>query len=444
VWSLLASNPAFRRVWGAQLISFAGDWINSVALLDLLLKLTGNGMMVSLLLVANMLPLFLLMPIAGVVADRYDRRAIMIATNLAQALLALGFLLVHTAGQIWMIYLFSVGLVACEAFFAPASGAAIPNIVRPRHLRAANALAGSSWGTMVAVGSAIGGMVAARWGRDAAFILNSASFVLAAVLVMTVRVPFSAARGRPSEGPADGDAGSLPESAVATRSPERRASSVKRALGSAWDDFHEGLRYGLHRRPVLALLLVKTLWGLGGGVIALLSVIPVEVLHAGAAGIGILYASRGVGALLGPLLANAVVRDHPRRMAITGALGVVVSGLFYAGFAISPGMGWAAAFVFLAHLGGGSQWVLTSTLLQRTVADRMLGRISSLDLGGMTLTMTVSNLVCGWGIHSAAVGPRVTGLAAGILLVVLGLAWIAWFGYLRPPDFDHRDRESLG
>lgn len=418
---LLRTNPSFVRLWIAQLVSFAGDWISSVAMLGLLLELTNDAAMVSLLVAAQTLPMFFTMPLAGVVADRLDRRRVMIWTNLLQAVFALGFLLVQRPDQAWLLFVFSVAMVICEGFFTPASSAAIPNVVSIRHLGAANALAGASWGTMVAVGSAIGGLVAAHWGRSAAFVLNALSFVMAAALVASVRVPFSS----PSN-----------------VSQAAGFGGLRDLVTVALTDFRDGVRYARQHASALALLLVKSVWGLGGGVIALLSVLPVEVLHAGDAGIGTLYASRGLGALLGPLLAQPLAVGRPRRMALLAALGVVISGLFYAAFSLSPTLASAAAFVFLAHLGGGTQWVLSSTLLQRTVADRMRGRVSSLDFAGLTLTMTLSNLACGWCLSNGFAGPRAVGVAAGCLLMGLGAAWIAWYGWLRPPDFAHRDGEN--
>lgn len=420
VAALLRTNPSFARLWVAQLISFAGDWISSVAMLGLLLDLTNDAAMVSLLVAAQTLPMFVTMPLAGVMADRLDRRRVMIWTNLLQAVFALGFLLVGRPDQVWLLFAFSVAMVVCEGFFTPASSAAIPNVVSLRHLAAANALAGASWGTMVAVGSAIGGLVAGYWGRSAAFVLNAISFLVAAALVTSVRVPFSST---PSETHAATPGG------------------LRGLLAVTLSDFRDGLRYARDHASALALLLVKCIWGLGGGVLALLSVLPVEVLHAGDPGIGTLYASRGVGALFGPLLARALAVGRPRRMALLAALGVVSSGIFYAAFSLAPTLQWAATFVFIAHLGGGTQWVLSSTLLQRTVADRMRGRVSSLDFAGLTLTMTLSNLACGWCMSRGIAGPRAVGVTAGLLLVVLGAGWIAWYGWLRPPDFAHRDGE---
>ena len=423
IGALLRTNPSFVRLWLAQLISFGGDWISSVALLGLLLELTRDAALVSLLVAAQTLPMFFTMPLAGVLADRLDRRQVMIWTNLLQAVLALGFLLVQRADQVWLLFAFSVAMVVCEGFFTPASSAAIPNVVPLRHLTAANSLAGSSWGVMVAVGSALGGFVAVHFGRNAAFILNSASFLVAAALVASVRAPFSS--DTPPTSPGE---------------PDTRGSIVAATLA----DFRAGVRYLWSHANALSLVLVKSAWGLGGGVLALLSVLPVEVLHAGDKGIGALYASRGLGALLGPLLAQPLAGRNARRMAIFAALGVGVSGLFYAAFSQAPTLAWAALFVFLAHLGGGSQWVLSSTLLQRTVADRMRGRVSSLDFAGLTLTMTLSNLACGGALRHGLAGPRTVGTVAGLLLVGLGATWMAWFGWLRPPDFERRDEGQTG
>lgn len=411
--ALLRSNPAFVRLWIAQLVSFAGDWINSVAVLGLLLERTGSAAQVSLLIVAQMLPMFVTMPLAGVLADRFDRRAIMIWTNLLQALLALGFLLVRQPEQIWMLYVFTVALVVCEGIFTPAAGAALPNIVSPRHLTAANALSGASWGTMVAVGSALGGIVTANLGRGAAFTVNALSFVVSALLVASVRLPFSRAEGR----------------------HERGTSIVSATLGGIGD----GVRYAHRHTSALALLLLKTAWGMGGGVIALLSVIPVEVLHAGDAGIGTLYTSRGLGALIGPFVATPLTQGRARRTALVAALGVILSGGFYAAFALAPTMTWATLFVFLATMGGGAQWVLSSTLLQRNVVDHMRGRMQSLDFAGLTLTMTLSNLACARVMSANIAGPRTVGLFAAGLIVGLGALWLTWFGWLRPPDFETVD-----
>lgn len=405
-------------------MSFAGDFINFVALAALMLELTGSGRAVSLLIVCNTLPYFLVTPVAGAVADRLDRRRIMIGCDVSRAVLALGFILVHTTGLAWLAYPITVSMVVIAAFFGPASSAALPNLVTDRQLGAANTLSGASWGTMLAVGATLGGVVSHYFGRPAAFMLDAGSFVVSALLIASIRMPFGG-RGDRAHTP---EAERCAEEAFAEQPPppERTFGGLADLFGGTLRDFAEGMRYARGHAAVLALLLIKTCWGVGAGVIALLSVIPVQVFKAGDQGIAVVYAARGIGAVLGPFLAHMLTRGNNRRMALLAALGVISSGIFYCAFAASPTLWWATFFVFVAHIGGGAQWVLSTTLLQKNVEDRVLGRISALDMGGITLTMTVSTLLVGWGIEP--LGPRNVGLVAGGAIVVLGLLWLLRYG----------------
>ncbi len=230
-WQLLRQNSRFRRLWSAQLISSAGDWFNSVAVLGLVLQLTDSGLGASLVILCNTLPSFFLIPFAGPVVDRFDRRALMIITNVVSAGFALLFMLVHTVQSLWLLYLATILLVIAASFFAPASSASIPNIVSDEELFAANALSGATWGVMVMVGSALGGLVSAAFGRDIAFVVNAVSFIIAALLIATIDVP----------------------------SPKS-----DRAM-APWQDFKEGLAYLRGHLPALGLVGVKLGWADTGG-----------------------------------------------------------------------------------------------------------------------------------------------------------------------------------
>src|SRR5579859_4283467 len=188
-WRLLRQNGRFRRLWIAQVISAAGDWFNSVAVLGLVLQLTNSGLGASLVILCSTIPSFFLIPFAGPVVDRFDRRNLMILTNLASTGFALLFLLVHDSSMLWLLYFASILLAVSVSFFAPASSASIPNIVSPEELFSANALSGSTWGIMLMVGSALGGIVSATFGRQTAFIVNSLSFLIAALIIATLDVP---------------------------------------------------------------------------------------------------------------------------------------------------------------------------------------------------------------------------------------------------------------
>ena len=192
--SLLRRNPDFRRLYAAQLISFGGDWFMTVALFGLVDRLTGSPIFVALTITVPELAFFLLSPVGGALADRVDRRRLMIGADLARAALCLPLLLVDSPETVWLVFVLLASISVFTAWFEPASSAAIPNVVDARDLAAANSLVGSAWGTMLAVGAALGGLVVTLLGRDAAFLGNTASFLVSAWLLLRVRRPLSERR----------------------------------------------------------------------------------------------------------------------------------------------------------------------------------------------------------------------------------------------------------
>ena len=123
---LLSQNRDFRNLMIGRLISQMGDWFNSVALFTLLLNLTGSGETVALILIIKLLPTFFFGPLAGVVADRFNRKTIMIASDLLRGIIVLGFLVIHSANQVWLVYLLTTLQVILSTFFEPAESAAFP------------------------------------------------------------------------------------------------------------------------------------------------------------------------------------------------------------------------------------------------------------------------------------------------------------------------------
>jgi MFS family permease len=182
MWKMLKTNADMRRVFMAQVISYLGDWFSFVAIIGLVDDLTGSQFLISLVVVAFSLPSFLASPIAGSMVDRFDRRRILVVVSVVQSVAALGLLLVGK-DTIWLAFLAQSTVSALAAVVGPATEASIPNIARNKEeLAFANSLLGSTWGVMLAVGAAVGGVFAAVFGRDAAFIANGVSFALAAIL----------------------------------------------------------------------------------------------------------------------------------------------------------------------------------------------------------------------------------------------------------------------
>jgi MFS family permease len=392
-WRLLKSNRDFRLLYVATLISLGGDWFLTVALLDLVLELTGSATLVSLILLFQTLPIFLFTPHAGHVIDRIDRRKLMIGVDLLRIGACLLPLLARTPAMLPFafagVFLIAVG----SAYFEPASQASLPNIVATEDLAAANILMGSTWGTMLAAGAAIGGAVTAVLGRDASFLFDALSFGLSAIFLARMR-------GRFSE--------------------ERDSRHVRPPF---LESIRETFRFARAQPRVLALLTVKGGYGLGAGVVAMVGVFGREVFHAGAWGIGLLFAGRGIGALLGPFLLRASIRrgDAQYRAIAFCILGF---GAGYAGLALSTTLPLGFLAILFAHLGGGAAWQLSTYGLQRETPDAIRGRIFSADYGFVTLTMALSALTAG--IASDHFGPTAATLGTASVCLLFGVAWAAW------------------
>ena len=389
--SLLKRNPDFRRLYLASVISLGGDWFLLIALLGQVLTLTEQALMVAFVIAAQDLTYFLASPVAGVLVDRLDRRRLMIVCDIARAMLVLGFLLIQSEDQVWMLFVLLAATASFGAVFEPAASAALPNVVDERDLSTANALSGSLWGTMLAVGGALGGVVAGVFGRDAAIVVDSVSFVLSAILIVRVRRPFSERRS----------------------APEHRAS--------VREDTVETVRYARRDHRVLALLAVKFGWGIAGGVLVLLPLLAIDRFHAGEIGLGMLMMARGVGALIGPFIGRAVIGPGDRRLfgAIGGALAVF--GVGYALLGLAPALVFAMGAVLVAHVGGGAQWTLSSYGLQRIGPDRIRGRIFAFDFMLVTLTFGLSSILTGW--LADVIGPTTTAVTMGSLALGWAVVW---------------------
>jgi len=173
-WSLGRRNADFRRLFLASVISLGGDWFLFVALGGLVFDVTGKATAVGVLIVSQELPIFLATPWAGWLADHLDRRRLMVVCDLARAAICLAFLAVGPE-NLWLGYALVAFLSVFAAVFDPASSAATPNLVEPEDLATANAMNGSLWGTMLAVGAALGGVISTVFGRDTAVVVVAVS-----------------------------------------------------------------------------------------------------------------------------------------------------------------------------------------------------------------------------------------------------------------------------
>ena len=420
-FELLKANRNFRRLWIGRVISQTGDWFNSVALFTLLLRLNGTGEAVGLILIIKLLPSFFGGPIAGVVADRFNRKTTMIVTDILRGLVVLGFLFIRRPEQVWIAYVLIFAEAMLSTFFEPAESAAVPTIVSREQLISANALSGATWSVTLALGAALGGFVTDSFGLNTAFIIDSISFFISAAYIAAVRIPpLERARA------------------------EKEKLSVADATGVT--DFIEGAKYLKANPRVTALLLVKSGWGVGGGVLLLLTIFGKQIFPIGRDGstsIGLLYAARGFGALIGPLIPRRITSNSPRTMRRTITVAFFVSAIFYLLLAQSSSLAVAMLCVIGAHAGGSTQWVFSTTLLQMTVPNRFLGRVVALELGMVTLTMSVSTYFTGWGFDRAGLSARTLAIILGIAFMIPGVIWLSIQSWLDKSDESSDEPPSI-
>ena len=399
VVGLLQRNPDFARLYVALLVAFAADWFATVALIGLVLDLTDSTTAASLILVLQMAPFLVATPIAGMLADRFDRRVLLAGANVARGIICVGLLLVADGDTVWIAFAVVALLAFGAAFFEPTVSASLPNLVDREDLPTANALLGSAWGTMVAIGAAIGGLVAATVGREVTFIVYPFLFFSSAALVWSVKRSLREAGSASSE-------------------------AVPHGLAGLTSTFTETIALARADRTVSSLLLTKPTFGVATGILSMLAITSDELWGAGELGVGLLFAARGLGALVGPFVARRFATDDRSRLLKGITLSFVVYLIGYGLLPLSPMILAASVFVFVGHLGGGAQWTLSSYGLQRTTPDRIRGRVFSVDFGLALTVSSVSTLAAGW--LAGEIGPLATlYVMLGVMAMTIGL-WLIW------------------
>ena len=382
--TLLRQNANLRNLWIGSVISQLGDWFNSIALLGLVLELTKNPASASLVIVLQGLPSAIVgILLAGAVADRFDRRKIMLAADLARAVIAFTFLWVHDVQTVWIAYVALTGLSVGNAFFSPASAAALPNLVAREDLPTANALQQSTFASMILVGAALGGAITQTFGRSTAFVINGLSFLGSAYFIWRTHGAFNA----------------------------QQSKQVVSGAG-AIRILTEGFRYLKATPTARAYALIKPYYGWIFGAIGLYGAYSLNVYHAGDQGTSWLYLGRGVGALISPLLIASRVRlTDTKRLGrvIRVGMGITIAGYVLFAFSTSPIAG--VIGTFFGHFGAAMVWTFSRMILQMNTPDYVRGRVMALDEVMFSIVVAASNALVGLVAHEA-------GLRAGALTAV--------------------------
>jgi MFS family permease len=413
---LLKTNRPFRHLWYGQVVSELGDWLNSIAIYMLVLKLSGTGTAMATVMMAKLLPIFFVSPLAGVLIDRMDRKVIMITSDMLRFVVVLGFLLVDDAGDLWLLYSLAVVEIALAGFFEPARSAIIPSLTPREDLVIANALSGSTWSVMLAVGAALGGVLVSLFGIKTAFVIDAFTFLLSAWFIARIQYP---------------------KGTLAKEKAERSDASGFKSLV-------DGMRYLIAQPMILVLALMKSGLAVAGGVMTLIPLYANKMFASTSAismAIGAMYSARGLGASLGPILVKKFFGDSTRVLQLSILIGFFLGSLSYFFFALSHSLWSASLSIALATFFGSIIWVFSSALIHLEADGRYLGRVFSTEMALLTLVMGLSNWSTGFAMDTLDLTIHETGMWIAGLFVIPG---VLWGGFLLFENSRFKQGECVG
>lgn len=387
----------YRIFMGGQLISLIGTWMQTVAESWLVYRLTGSALLLGLAGFANRIPIFLLSPIGGAVADRYSRHRIVIATQVASMILAaaLAALTLTHLVRIWHLMTIAALLGVVNAFDIPGRQSFVVELVAREDLQNAIALNSSMFNGARVVGPAIAGVLVAAVGEGWCFFANAVSYIAVIIGLLLMQVPRTPAAARPT-------------------------SAVAHVM--------EGFRFVSRSRPILALLLLLGLISLMGTPYSvLMPIIADQTFHSGARGLGILMGASGVGALLGALsLASRVsLRGYGRTIAFA-AIGF---GLSLIAFSTVRSFWLGVAFLLPVGFAMMTQMAASNTLIQSMIPNELRGRVmavySMMFMGMAPIGALLAGSLAGW------LGATTTVAAGGAFCIVGGLLFLQRLPHFR-------------
>ncbi len=407
--NLLRSNRNYRYAWAGQVVSEIGDHFNNIAVFSLAMETTRSGLVVSGVMLSRAIPAVMAGPLAGVVLDRFDRKRIMIASDLIRAVVALGFVATIYHHQSWLLYLLSALLMFASPFFTSGRTSILPTITSKEELHTANSLTQTTQWATLTLGTMAAGLSAARLGFEWAFVMNALSFLVSAYCISQLHVEGSFR-------------------------PKRRELTEDRVV-RPWREYKEGLAYMKSSPLILGIALVGVGWATGGGAAQILfTLFGEQVFNRGPAGIGIVWGFAGVGLLVG----GAVGHFLGKRISFTGykrtiSICYVIHGGAYVVFSQMQHFWAALFFIALSRAGVAVSSVLNISQLLRHVPDEFRGRVFSTAESLVWSTMMVSMALAG--IASQYHGPRTIAFVAGILSSTTAIfwGWANWAGKLPEP-----------
>lgn len=375
---LLLNRRSYSLLWFAHVVSDAGNWLTFIAITVLAYQITGSGLAVSGVFIARTIPTLFLAPIAGVIVDRWNRKAILVISDVVRGVLVLTLLIIHDLSYVYVV----VGLTAiADLFFQPARSALIPSLVEERNLIAANALLAFGSDALSIIGPALAGAIVTRMGIQVAFILDAISFWLSAAMIAAMSVISMQSRG------------------------------VSFRIKQEWVGAFSFIR---RHRSILLLVLISALVMLGGGALnVLLIVFANEHLGVGDNGFAWLVSALGVGFVAGSLLMGIAGKRLPKHSWLSSSL--LALGLVPIAWSLSYSFPLALGIAVVNGIANSVFNIVVETFLQTYVLDEVRGKVFSVSNQLMTITSLISMSLAGW--LSDIIGVRAVFIIAGLCIL---------------------------
>ena len=381
-------------MWAAQAISNFGDWFGLLALYALIAKYSDSEFLLGLIIVVKMLSLALFSPLAGYITDRFNRRKLMILCDILRALVVLGILGVQSESMLWIAYVLTSLQMMVSAVFEPAKTASIPNVTSKDELVNANIISTATWSIIFTSGMAMGGFATELFGIKAVLVLDACTYLLSAWFIYKAIIP---------------------QTVLSVEEKEKTRNPFKGIV--------DGVKYLIGNSHILRPSIAKgTSSAFLGGLVYMLIIISEDILMMGSIGLGILYAARGFGTGIGPIIGRRLFPNENNWVMVMGGA-ISATGVMYMVVGVTSSIWVMIIFVLLAHTASGANWVKSTVLLQKRTVDTFRGRIFSTEWLLFTIMNSISVILAAVILEFQIVDVKILMIIYGGLMGLAGSIW---------------------
>ncbi len=395
--AVLANHRSFRNLWVSQLVANFGDWVGILAVYAIIQQYAESPFLLGLIIIVKMMSFALFSPIAGYITDTYDRKSVMFWSDIARAVLVAGFIFITSKEWLFLTYVLIALQMLFSAMFEPAKSSTIPNLLKGEDLISGNIITSFSWSAIFTLGMAIGGILTDWLGFRWVFVINIFTYLVSAAFVYQVHIP-------------------------------ENEYLAKRNSESPFKDILDGFRYlKTHPRVARPALAKATYTSFMGGLLYIIILYSEEVLLMGSLGVGLIYAARGIGTGVGPILGRKWFPDTNTWLKMIG-FSMMMGGFFYFWMGLTHSLLLVLLLAFFAHLGTGFNWVMSTVLVQQRAEQTFMGRVFSFEWLMYNTNQSLSVFVASLLLENHWLTINQTIMLFSVLLIGNGIGWLFLVG----------------